>query len=278
MARISTGCSDSHLRPRENASASRPRPSCNSSGPTLRPIGFPRPSGLGGCHSRSYDYLRGLGAWTGIFGSTGGWNRQRPAARNAASRGPTSGPRRRRSWKWAAGSFPAGSASTGEFCRPNAAARCSIATSRCRAAAPAMVRRTRRWWSICPAAASSLAATSFPTAARTPTERRNTKPVLPGTPRPCTCSRSGPGRSESGDALGLVIYRGRDLAAAEVFACPKPFRAPPQPDIWLGGKRLTMPAGTAEKPAEVPIPRAQPRAALWQCRGWRPRAVELHDQ
>ena len=25
-------------------------------------------------------------------------------------------------------------------------------------------------------------------------------------------------------------------------------------DIWLDGKPLTMPAGTAEKPAEVPIP------------------------
>ena len=42
-----------------------------------------------------------------------------------------------------------------------AAARCSIATSRFRVAARATVRRIRRWWSICPAAANCLAATSF---------------------------------------------------------------------------------------------------------------------
>ncbi|MEI8375578.1 MAG: hypothetical protein WCJ35_22380 [Planctomycetota bacterium] len=62
------------------------------------------------------------------------------------------------------------------------------------------------------------------------------------------------GAQRSGDALGLVIYRGRDMADAEVFHVQSHFVLRRTPDLWLDGKRLTMPVGTAEKPAEVPIP------------------------
>jgi hypothetical protein len=50
------------------------------------------------------------------------------------------------------------------------------------------------------------------------------------------------GAQRSGDALGLVIYRGRDLTAAEVFHVQSHFVLRRTADIWLGGKRLTMPA------------------------------------
>ncbi len=62
------------------------------------------------------------------------------------------------------------------------------------------------------------------------------------------------GAQRSGDALGLVIYRGRDLAAAEVVQVQSHFVLRRTADIWLDGKRKTMPAGTAEKPAEMLIP------------------------
>ena len=78
-------------------------------------------------------------------------------------------------------------------------------------------------------------------------ERRPTKPVPPGTPRPCTCSRFGPARNAAGDALGLVIYRGRDMADAEVFHLQSHFVLRRTADVWLDGKRLTLPAGTASK-------------------------------
>ena len=82
------------------------------------------------------------------------------------------------------------------------------------------------------------------------------------------------GTQRSGDALGLVIYRGRDLAAAEVTHVQSHFVLRRTADIWLDGKRLTMPEGTAAKPAEVPIPAARasccamaaPRSAS-ACRG-----------
>ena len=48
--------------------------------------------------------------------------------------------------------------------------------------------------------------------------------------------------------MGLVVYRGRDLAAAEVFHVQSHFVLRRTADIWLHGKRLTMPAGTASKP------------------------------
>jgi hypothetical protein len=62
------------------------------------------------------------------------------------------------------------------------------------------------------------------------------------------------GTQRAGDALGLVVYRGRDLAAAEVFHVQSHFVLRRTADIWLDGKRLTMPVGTAVKAAEVPIP------------------------
>ena len=62
------------------------------------------------------------------------------------------------------------------------------------------------------------------------------------------------GAQRSCDALGLVIYRDRDMAGPEVFHVQSHFVLRRTADIWLDGKHLTMPAGTAEKPAEVPIP------------------------
>jgi len=61
------------------------------------------------------------------------------------------------------------------------------------------------------------------------------------------------GAQRSGDALGLAVYRGRDLADAEVFHVQSHFVLRHTDDIWLDGKRLTIPAGTASKPSKVRI-------------------------
>ena len=157
---------------------------------------FPAAQRLGGCHSRSYDYLRGLGGLDWHLWIHG-WL-ESPSAGSAERREPWTD-----EWspppslvEMGRRSFPAGFASTGEFCRPKAAATCCITTSRSRAAAPGTEIRIQRWRSICPAAANSRAATSFPTAARIPTARRNTKRVPPGTPRPCILQPFWAGRND----------------------------------------------------------------------------------
>ena len=65
------------------------------------------------------------------------------------------------------------------------------------------------------------------------------------------------GVQRSCDALGLVIYRRRDLKAAEVIHVQSHFVLRRTDDIRLGGKRLAMPVGTDSKPAQVPIPPAK---------------------
>ena len=62
------------------------------------------------------------------------------------------------------------------------------------------------------------------------------------------------GAQRSCDALGLVIYRPRDLAGAEVTRVQSHFVFRRPDALWLGDKRLTLPTGTAERPAAVPIP------------------------
>ncbi len=66
------------------------------------------------------------------------------------------------------------------------------------------------------------------------------------------------GTQRGGDALGLVVYRGTDLAIPQVTRVQSHFVLRRSSDgIWLGGKRLSLPAGSAENPSEVPIPNGQ---------------------
>jgi hypothetical protein len=62
------------------------------------------------------------------------------------------------------------------------------------------------------------------------------------------------GAQRLGDALGLVIYRGRDLSAAEVTHLQSHFVLRRTAEIWLDGKRLNMPAAVAPAIVEVPVP------------------------
>ena len=194
------------------------------------------------------------GAWTGIFGSTVGWNRNRPAARSAASRGPRSGRRRRRLLEMGRRQFPRWVRQHWGIlpaeCRSQMLYR-DIALSCCgagygNAGLDAGGRSARR-----PRTLALLLHSRRPRGSLRKEENRNRfRPAPQGPAHAAVLGRA----QRSGDALGLVIYRGRDLAAAEVFHVQSHFVLRRTADIWLDGKRLTMPAGTAEKPAEVPIP------------------------
>ena len=214
---------------------------------------FPAAQRLGGCHSRSYDYLRGLGALDWHF-----WNQgwlDSPSAGSAERREPWSD-----EWSppsslvemgrqfprcvgqhW--GILPAES-------RTNVLYR-DIALSCCGAGygnqdSTLVVdlpggRELSRCYFIPDGREDPYGKKKYETGSARHPKALHLQPFWAGVQR-------------SGDALGLVIYRGRDLAAAEVFHLQSHFVLRRTADIWLNGKRLTMPTGTAEKPAEVPIP------------------------
>lgn len=56
------------------------------------------------------------------------------------------------------------------------------------------------------------------------------------------------------DALGVVIYRQKDIAGAEVSHVQSHFVFPRPDEIWLDGETPTWHKGTAAKPAETPMP------------------------
>ena len=61
------------------------------------------------------------------------------------------------------------------------------------------------------------------------------------------------GTQRGGDALGLVVYRAKDIASPDVSRVQSHFVVRRPDAIWLEGRPLIMPKGTAAKPAEVRI-------------------------
>ncbi len=214
---------------------------------------FPAAQRLGGCHSRSYDYLRGLGGLDWHLWIHG-WL-ESPSAGSAERREP-----------W-----------TDEWSPPP-----SLEEMACRQ----LPRWVRQHWGILPAESRShmLYRDIALSCCGAPYGNQDSTLVvdLPGSRDQARCYFIADGREDpygqkkletgaarhpkavhmlpfwagaqrSCDALGLVIYRGRDLAGAEVTRVQSHFVFRRPDAIWLKGRPLIMPRGTAAKPADVPI-------------------------
>jgi len=209
---------------------------------------------LGGCHSRSYDYLRGVGAldwhlW--MHGwlesrSPGSAERREPWSEEWSPLPSLAEMSRRQFPRWVCqhwGILPA-------ECRSQMAYR-DIALSCCGAGYGSQDstlvvdlpggRELSRCYFIADGREDPYGKKRYETGSARHPKALHMQPFWAGAQR-------------SGDALGLVIYRGPDLAAAEVFHVQSHFVLRRSADIWLDGKRLTMPVGTASKPSEIPIP------------------------
>ncbi|MGO9113501.1 MAG: hypothetical protein ACLP9L_30080 [Thermoguttaceae bacterium] len=209
---------------------------------------------LGGCHSRSYDYLRGLGGLDWHLWIHG-WL-ESPSAGSAERREPWSDEwspppwlvemRRGQLPRWVRqhwGILPAESRSQMLYC--------DIALSCCGAGygsqdatlvvdLPGLREQTRCYF--------------LPDGREDPYGKKKYETGAARHPKALHMQPFWVGAQRSGDALGLVIYRGRDLAAAEVFHVQSHVVLRRTADIWLNGKRLTMPSGELSKVARVPIP------------------------
>jgi hypothetical protein len=215
---------------------------------------FPMAQRLGGCHSRSYDYLRGLGGldwhlW--VHGwlesqSTGSAERREPWSEewsppaSLVEMGQQQFPRWvRQHW----GILPAESRSQILY-RDVALSCCGAGYSGQDSTLVVDLpggRELPRCYFIPDGREDPYGKKTLETGSARHPKALHMQPFWAGTQR-------------LGDALGLVIYRGRDLAATEVFRVQSHFVLRRTADIWLDGKHLTMPAGTASKPAQVPVP------------------------
>ena len=62
------------------------------------------------------------------------------------------------------------------------------------------------------------------------------------------------GVQQGADALGLVVYRPRDLTGKEVVNLQSHFVFRREADkLWLGGKKAQVPAGSAERPGRLAV-------------------------
>ncbi len=215
---------------------------------------FPAAHRLGGCHSRSYDYLRGLGGLDWHFWYQG-WL-ESPSAGSAERREPWTDEwspppslvemGRRQFPRWVRqhwGFLPAESRSDMLYR--------DIALSCCGAG---YGNQDSTLAVDLPGGRELPRCYFIPDGREDPYGKKKIETGSARHPKAVHIQPFWAGAQRSGDALGLVIYRGRDLAAAEVFHLQSHFVLRRTADIWLNGKRLTMPAGAAEKPAEVPMP------------------------
>jgi hypothetical protein len=215
---------------------------------------FPAAQRMGGCHSRSYDYLRGLGGldWhLGIQGwlqppSTGSAERREPWAEEWSPPPSLAEMAQRQLPRWVCqhwGLLPAESRSQMIYS--------DIALSCCGAAYGAQDstlavdlagdRGLSRCYFIPDGRGDPYGKKTIETGSARHPKALHMQPFWAGAQRSC-------------DALGLVIYRGSDLDAAEVFHLQSHFVLRRTADIRLDSKRLALPAGTVAKTAEVAVP------------------------
>jgi len=221
---------------------------------------FPAAQRLGGCHSRSYDYLHGLGGLDWHFwvhgwlesASPGSAERCEPWAdqwlppRQLADMRapPRSGGRRqfprlvRQHW----GMLPAESRT--HMLYPDISLSCCGASYGNQDAALTVdlpgPRDMPRCYFIPDGREDPYGKVKYETGAARHLKALHLQPFWAGAQRSC-------------DALGLVIYRSGDLKGAEVTHVQSQFVLRRPDEIWLDGRRLTLPKGTAVKPAEVPF-------------------------
>ena len=214
---------------------------------------FPAAQRLGGCHSRSYDYLRGLGGLD--------WH------------------------LWMHGWLESPSAGRAERCEPWTD-EWSPPPALLEMGRRQFPRSVRQHWGILPAESRShilYRDIALSCCGAGYGNQDSTLTVdLPGSRELSRCYfipdgredpygkqkyETGPARhpkalhmqpfwagvQRSGDALGLVIYRGRDLAAAEIVHVQSHFVLRRTADIRLDGKRLAMPATGKMAEATIPV-------------------------
>ena len=214
---------------------------------------------LAGCHSRSYDYLRGLGGLDWYLWVQGWLKSKTPgsAERLEPFTDPWSPPPSLRQLsvrqlprlvrqRW--GMLPA-------ECRTHLL--CPDITLSCCGACygsqdmPLVVdlpgdRQQPRCYFIADGREDPYGKQKFPTGSAGHKKALHLLPFWAGAQR-------------GTDTLGLVLYRDKDLAAAEVFHLQSHLvLRRPLDGLWLGGKRLEMTPGTATQPSTVLLAAGQP--------------------
>jgi len=215
---------------------------------------FPAALRLGGCHSRSYDYLRGLGGLDWHFWvhgwlespSVGSAERREPWTDEWSPPPPLAEMGRGQFPRWVRehwGLLPAESRSQMLY-RDVALSCCGAGYSGQDSTLVVDLPGSRelpRCYFIADGREDPYGKKTLETGSARHPKALHMQPFWAGTQR-------------SSDALGLVIYRGRDLAATEVVHVQSHFVLRRTADIWLDGRRLVLPEATIVKPARVPIP------------------------
>ena len=214
---------------------------------------FPAAQRLGGCHSRSYDYLRGIGAldwhlWVNGWlesASPGSAERCEPWADQwtpppkLAEMARRQIPRLvRQHW----GMLPAESRT--QMIYPEVALSCCGAAYGNQDSTLVVdlsgSRDLPRCYFIADGREDPYGKMKFETGAARHAKALHLQPFWAAAQRGC-------------DALGLVIYRGRDVKGSEVTRVQSHFVFRRPDAIWLDGKLLTIPKRTPEKKSEVTI-------------------------
>jgi hypothetical protein len=230
---------------------------------------FPAAQRLGGCHSRSYDYLRGIGAldwhlwingWLGSA-SPGGAERCEPWADqwqpppHLAEMARRQLPRLvRQHW----GMLPAESRT--QMIYPDVALSCCGAAygnqdstlvvdlAPCKGTVPFLLgqkpgqspRDLPRCYFIADGREDPYGKSKFETGPARHAKALHMQPFWAGAQR-------------TSDALGLVVYRPNDVNAAEVEHVQSQFVMRRPDAIWFDGQPLTMPPGTVAKTSDVSV-------------------------
>jgi hypothetical protein len=215
---------------------------------------FPPAKRLGGCQSRSYDYLRGIGGldwhlWThGWLESKAAGSAERrepwtdewspPAALLEMARGQLP-----RSVRQRFGILPAQCRS--QVLYDDIALSCCGACYGNQDSTLAVDlpggREQPRCYFIPDGREDPYGKKKYETGSAKHLKALHMQPFWAGTQSGC-------------DALGLVVYRANDLSSPEVTHVQSHFVLRRPDAIWLDGKRVTMPKGTAEKPAVLRVP------------------------
>ena len=208
---------------------------------------------LGGCHSRSYDYLRGIGALDWHFWINGWlksaspgsaercepWTDQWTPPQELAVMARQKLPRLvRQHW----GMLPAESRT--QMIYPDIALSCCGAAYGNQDSTLAVdlpgSRDLPRCYFIADGREDPYGKAKIDTGAARHPKALHLQPFWAGAQRGC-------------DALGLVVYRASDVSSAGVSRVQSHFVFRRPDAIWEGGVKLKMPDGTAERPDKIDI-------------------------
>ena len=220
---------------------------------------FPSGQRLGGCHSRSYDYLRGVGAldwhlWVqGWLATKTPGNAERTEPYGDQWSPPPS------LWRTSVGQFPRLVRQSWGMMPAESRTHMmyrDVTLSCCGAAygsqdMPLVVdlsggREVPRCYFIADGREDPYGKKRYATGAAQHAKALHLLPFWAGAQRTC-------------DALGLAIYRAKELSAPEVFHVQSHFVLRRDVDgFWLSGRPIKVPSGNTKTPGEVAIPLGEP--------------------